>query len=542
MGRTRLSLLFLVLVLVLSYGVLGMSGRYNEEEEWGKVKRGEEGRGDRREDWGRGERGDEPEEWGRGERGKDWGKGERREEGRGEREEEEEQEGRRERRGEGGEEFLLRDSEQVVKTDAGVMKVVRSYGGRHEEGPMRIGFITMEPRSLFVPQYLDSSLIIFIRRGEAKVGFIYKDEFAERRLKSGDIYRIPAGSAFYLVNTGEGQRLQIIFSIDITESSRFGTFQSFFIGGGRYPKSVLSGFDSEILENAFNVSSSDLRELLSSQEHGPIMFIPESRSPSVWANFLQLKEQDKQKHLKRMVNSHEATDEDEEKETSWSWRKFLGSLFENRDKKPDDRKTRGKSPDSYNLYDRKADFRNNYGWSVALDESDYSPLKRSGVSIFLVNLTAGSMMAPHLNPRATEYGIVLRGAGTVQVVYPNGSSAMNTEVREGDVFFVPRYFPFCQIASRTGPMEFFGFTTSARKNRPQFLVGSNSILRSMRGPELAAAFGVTQERLGNITDAQREGVILPSAGAATPKMEEEKMKVERLPEVIKSFGKEMMFD
>lgn len=61
--------------------------------------------------------------------------------------------------------------------------------------------------------------------GEVKVGLIYKDELAERRMKGGDVYRIPAGSVFYMVNVGEGQRLQIICSIDKSESLSYGTFQ-----------------------------------------------------------------------------------------------------------------------------------------------------------------------------------------------------------------------------------------------------------------------------------------------------------------------------
>lgn len=61
--------------------------------------------------------------------------------------------------------------------------------------------------------------------GEAKVGCIYKDELVERQLKIGDLYRIPAGSAFYLLNTGEGQRLHIICSIDKSESLGMGAFQ-----------------------------------------------------------------------------------------------------------------------------------------------------------------------------------------------------------------------------------------------------------------------------------------------------------------------------
>ncbi|WP_423797085.1 cupin domain-containing protein, partial [Mycobacterium tuberculosis] len=81
---------------------------------------------------------------------------------------------------------------------------------------------------------------------------------------------------------------------------------------------------------------------------------------------------------------------------------------------------------------------------------DYHPLKHSDIGVYLVNLTAASMLAPHVNPQATEYGIVLAGYGTIQVVYPNGTSATKAEVKEGDVFWIPRFFPFCQIASRSG--------------------------------------------------------------------------------------------
>lgn len=152
------------------------------------------------------------------------------------------------------------------------------------------------------------------------------------------------------------------------------------------------------------------------------------------------------------------------------------------------------------------------------------------------------MMAPHVNPTATEYGIVLRGSGRIQIVYPNGTSALNAKVREGDVFWVPRYFAFCQIASRTGPFEFFGFTTSAHKNRPQFLVGANSLLRTLPHPELAAAFGVSESRIRNFTEAQREAVILPTAAAAPPDMKKKMMtEFDKGPRVmIRSFGNDMI--
>ncbi|KAF8009005.1 hypothetical protein BT93_J0100 [Corymbia citriodora subsp. variegata] len=521
--KARSLILLLLSLLVLLDALRASSVPYREEE-------GEEGEEEERE-WRWRERGGGEEERG-------WRGG-----------------GRERGGGEAGDFFLLHDSERVFRTEAGEMEVVRSFGGRIIERPMHIGFITMEPQTLFVPQYLDSNLILFVRRGEAKIGAIHNDALVERRLKTGDIYRVPAGSAFYLVNIGEGQRLHIITSIDTSESLGLRTFQSFFVGGGSYPASILTGFEPETLATAFNVSIDKVTDLLTRQQEGPIMYINDDtrQPPSLWSKFLQLKEQDRLQHLKKMVEFHgESVNEEnegEEKENAWSWRKLLSSIF-TRDDRRDDRRREGKrddrrwktgkGPDSYNLYDRRPDFRNNYGWSIALDESDYEPLKHSGVGVYLVNLTAGSMMAPHVNPRATEYGIVLRGSGTIQIGYPNGSSAVNAKVQEGDVFVVPRYFPFCQISSRNGPLEFFGFTTSARRNRPQFLVGRNSVLQTLLGPELAAAFGVSNETtIRRFLDAQREAVILPSAWAAPPaesaakeqQQEEERAKRQRIEKV-----------
>lgn len=151
--------------------------------------------------------------------------------------------------------FIMKDWRQVIKSEGGEMRVVISPRGRIIEKPMHIGFLTMEPKTLFVPQYLDSSLLIFIRQGpslshlslsplshlspshlslshnmcllagEATLGVICKDEFGERKLKAGDIYWIPGGSVFYLLNTGRGQRLHVICSIDPSQSLGFETFQ-----------------------------------------------------------------------------------------------------------------------------------------------------------------------------------------------------------------------------------------------------------------------------------------------------------------------------
>lgn len=74
--------------------------------------------------------------------------------------------------------FLLDKVEKVVESEGGRVRVVRGvpeapsqHGGWSagcgacREGLMHIGFITMEPKTLFVPQYIDSNLILFVQRG-----------------------------------------------------------------------------------------------------------------------------------------------------------------------------------------------------------------------------------------------------------------------------------------------------------------------------------------------------------------------------------------
>ncbi|KAL8245490.1 hypothetical protein R6Q59_011748 [Mikania micrantha] len=529
--------LLLALAVVVTALVAGVNGQdrraskaFPPEEEYDRDRRGsggggydsghgggEGGRGKvfpPEEDYGRDRRGRGGYEGGRG--GDEGGRGkvfppEEEERGRGGRDfrPEEDQHGR----GGGGRKgwtekrrFILSDSKRVVATPAGGMRVVKGVGGKLIESPMHIGFITMEPNSMFIPQYMDSSMIMFVENGEARIGSIYKDELVEKDLRGGDLYRIQAGSPFYLVNTAQGQRLNIIACIDTAESSDWSPFVPFYIGGGTNPRSVLAGFDKQTLATAFNVSFDTIDEVLSSRQEGPIMFLnPDSESepkPSFWSRFLEQGANERKMQMKRIVN---VADKEAEMPT-WSLNKFFIRLF---GKNEDNDKL-----DSYNIYDKEANFRNDYGWSLEVDGDDYEPLKLSDFAVYLVNLTAGSMMAPHINPTATEYGVVLSGTGNIQVVFPNGTLAMDAQVSEGDVFWIPRYFPFCQVASRSSPFVFFGFSTSAYNNRPQFLAGRGSVLQTMMGPGFAAAFGLSEDQMSELINAQTQTTILPSASAS----------------------------
>ncbi|PKA51119.1 Vicilin-like antimicrobial peptides 2-2 [Apostasia shenzhenica] len=404
--------------------------------------------------------------------------------------------------------FILGKFQQVVKTAGGEVKVVRGHRWKGDLNPMHIGFVSMKPNTLFIPQYIDANMILFVRSGKMKVGWMHKDKVVERRLKSGDISLVPAGSTFYIVNTCDQHKLQIIASIEYSQTLTFGSYQSFFVAGGANPASVLAGFDRKTLTAAFNVSGEELAGLWR-QTGGPIVFLNHetiSRIENSSSNEEEAIDEDDNyenestaDQLREMEEEEEEEEEDgDDEERPWSWRKILKPLMEKVKERRRHRPARSTTK-AFNLYNKERDFENSYGWTLAVDEHDYKPLATSGVGVYLVNLSEVT----------SEYGVVLGGSGEIQVVFPNGSTAMNAAVEEGDVFWIPRYFPFCQLASRGAHMEFFGFTTSARRNRPQFLAGASSVLRSMPAPELAAAFDVSEEELGRVLKAQEEKVILP---------------------------------
>lgn len=206
-----------------------------------------------------------------------------------------------------------------------------------------------------------------------KVGFIFNDEYVEKNLTVGDIYRIEAGSTFFMANTDMDRELRIICSFDPAESFGSVPIQSFFIGGGSYPKSILRGFDKKTLSTALNVTVGELASITESQRDGPIIYMPMGKEGS---NPEKLNE-----GLKNV----------------WTWRKILNTLLDGKEVEIVGENflrssTENKVPDAYNIYDSRPDFNNDYGSTFTVDGNHYKPLDTSGIGIYHVNLTAVSSL------------------------------------------------------------------------------------------------------------------------------------------------------
>ena len=135
------------------------------------------------------------------------------------------------------------------------------------------------------------------------------------------------------------------------------------------------------------------------------------------------------------------------------------------------------------------------------------------------------MMGPHWNPRATEVAIVTEGEGMVQVVLPRISpsriegdaecTSWRFRVREGDVFVVPRYHTMAQMSFNNGSFSLVGFSSSVRKNRPQFLAGKRSVLQNLDKEILALSLGVANKNIvEKLLEPQGEAIILDCTSCA----------------------------
>lgn len=374
------------------------------------------------------------------------------------------------------ESFVLEKPIKIIKTDAGELSILPQAGINSELVRKRIGlgFLSLEPKALLLPQYIDADCLFLVHKGRGRLSWVEGD-VQEVDVEEGDVFGIESGTVFHVLNQDEGQRLSIFSIYDTSTVFNDQIFHSFFVAGGEKPKTILSGFDEDVLATVLKAPADEVRDMLSSQTQGPIIYFSgrnESKRGVAGVG----------KSLTEMLDRYIG----------------LPNIFpKDSTKKP------------YNLFKKKTDFSNDYGSTAAIHGKDFSLLKGLNKGVFLVRLKAGAVLAPHWNPRATEIALVTKGEGEIQIVYPNGTAATTQRVREGNVFYVPQNFPMCQIASRSGPFEFMGFTTSSRPNRPQFLAGSNSVLKGVDAEVLAASFNIPVEHLQHFLDLQSEAVILP---------------------------------
>ncbi|XP_002984436.2 vicilin-like seed storage protein At2g28490 [Selaginella moellendorffii] len=406
------------------------------------------------------------------------------------------------------EDFILGEPVEYVKSDAGE---IRALMGSHEdlslkERDVALGFITMEPRALLLPHYMDASLVFYVQKGDAMIGSIRGESTVKKDLKRGDVYTVPAGAVFYVLNANEDEKLELIGIFDTSRGSRSGKLQSFFVGGGLHPKLALAGFRSGLLAAAFKVSEEEIKNVFGSQDGGPII-------PTSVGMFARLKGQEN--YLESVVsNKKHKKDEDKKHKDDKKHKKDEDDKkHKDDDKKHKEDEDKEKRKDKiFNLFEKRA-FENQHGWIASTLGEDVQALASGRIGVSIVKLQAGSFLAPHWNKQGAEFGVVTNGTGSLQVALPNGTNGVDAKLNVGTIFHVPQFFPASQIAATHECLEFVSFTVAADSRSEltegiQFLAGRGSVLEKLELGILALSFNLPDHLVSSFLASQDDAAIL----------------------------------
>ncbi|KAK8962332.1 hypothetical protein KSP40_PGU008563 [Platanthera guangdongensis] len=382
---------------------------------------------------------------------------------------------------------------RLVHTDAGEITTVDVFNGRKDVGSYHLEFFTLDTRSLFLPVLLHTDMIFYVHTGRGNVSWIDKKRVKVVHVEEGDMYRLEEGTVFYIQSSEDPNRIKLrIHAIFNTCGDQDDTLADSFTGGAYSSiADLVRGFDNEVLQSAFGASADVIKELTRSEKVPPIIHFG----------------------IKNETESFFAMDWREGILEALAGRTTMDYVFRN--KKNVEK--------AFSILKGKRDVENSHGWSTAVTHKEARSLKGSSMGVFMVNLTQGSMIGPHWNPRATEIAIVVKGHGMVQISIPSGASghgdckSSTTKrfyVKEGDVFVVPRFHPMAQLSFENSSFVFVGFSNNAKKNHPQFLAGKWSVLRTMQKEIMAASFNVKIMTLDDLLTKQKDAVLLGCDGCA----------------------------
>ncbi|MCD9559958.1 hypothetical protein HAX54_018337 [Datura stramonium] len=327
------------------------------------------------------------------------------------------------------------------------------------------------------------------RRGEGgERGRISLDRHQKiRRFRAGDILALPAGVTHWSYNDGD----EPIISVSLIDTSNQAnqldlTFRKFFLAGnpqhgvqqqvlGRQQEessqygrrgseqesggNMLSGFDAQLLSEAFNMDVETIRKI---QEQAP------ERGIIVRAENLQF------------LLPEESEVEEEEKER----RRISINGLEETFCTMKLRENIGRPS--------RSDVYNPRGGRLRTVNSNTLPILNSlQLSAERGTLYRNAIVAPHWNMNAHTIIYIIRGSGRIQVVGNAGKTVFNDEVRQGQLLVVPQNFAMVKKAGEEG-LDFISFKTNDNAMISP-LAGRLSAIRAMPEEVLMNSYQISRQ-------------------------------------------------
>ncbi|XP_061375784.1 glutelin type-D 1-like [Gastrolobium bilobum] len=301
------------------------------------------------------------------------------------------------------------------------------------EGNIGAAKLALEKNGFAVPRYSDSSKVAYVLQGSGVAGIVLPEkEEKVLAIKKGDALALPFGVVTWWYNK-EDTELVVLFLGDTSKAHKAGEFTDFFLTGSN---GIFTGFSTEFVGRAWDLEEKDVKTLVGKQSGKGIVKLEGKISLP----------DPKQEHRNGMaLNCEEA---------------------------PLDVDIKGG------------------GRVVVLNTKNLPLVGEINLGADLVRLDGSAMCSPGFScDSALQVTYIVRGSGRVQIVGVDGKRVLETTLKAGNLFIVPRFFVVSKIGDPDG-MEWFSIITGSPDPIFTHLAGSSSVWKALSPTVLQAAFNV----------------------------------------------------
>ncbi|KAL6979241.1 hypothetical protein U1Q18_020907 [Sarracenia purpurea var. burkii] len=273
------------------------------------------------------------------------------------------------------------------------------------EGNIGAAKLALEKDGFALPRYSDSPKVAYVLQGNGVAGVVLPEkEEKVFSIKKGDAIALPFGVVTWWYNKDETE-LVIVFLGETSKAHKTGFFTDFFLTGSN---GIFTGFSTEFVCRAWDLKENIVKTLVGNQTGCGIVKLDSS--------FKMPKPNDK--HRNGMaLNCEEAPLDVDVK---------------------------------------------NGGRVVVLNTKNLPLVGEVGLGADLVRLDGSAMCSPGFScDSAFQVTYIVRGSGRAQIVGVDGKRVLETTVKGGNLFIVPRFSVVSKIADPDG-LEWFSIITTPK--------------------------------------------------------------------------------
>ncbi|KAK4339922.1 hypothetical protein RND71_041384 [Anisodus tanguticus] len=315
------------------------------------------------------------------------------------------------------------------------------------------GLLVLQPRGFAQPHYADSSKIAYVSQGECIAGLILPEDSTEQVLKihKGDLLPVTVGAVSWWYNGGDSE-VNIVF-LGASDEYTPGEYCYFFLTG---VAGTLNGFSNELIAKSFHMTNTESEKLMKDQSGSNLLI---------------------------KINE--------------------GTIM------PEPCNVNVKHKLVFNLDNAKPNVEVKNGGSLFVVTCKNLPLLGDvGQSANRVVLEGGALFGPIFTADSSvQLSYVTKGSGRVEIVGLFGKTVLDAKVKEGELFFVPKFFPFA-VEADEGGMEFFSVITSSKQVYGQLSGGKKSIWEAVSPSVLESSLNMTPDVFQSFKSKIAKGTVI----------------------------------